>query len=232
MLIADKNKGLLFSSVTVAAGIPVAVGAAMALKLYYKTDQVVATFFGDAASCNGIFHEAMNIAAVHKAPVIFVCENNGLSINIPQHEWMSTKTVVEKAAGYGMPGKVVDGTDVEAVYEVSSQAVDRARSGLGPTLIDAVTVRLRPHKEGMFDNRTEDQLKKDWSRVSIALFSAKLKSEGVLDDRIEAEIKSALDQEINDAVIFAENSPFPKVSEINDNLFSDKMAKIFSQTNN
>ena len=229
MLIADRSKGLLFSSVTVAAGIPVAVGAAISLRLYSKSDHVVATFFGDAATCNGIFHESMNIAAVHKAPIIFVCENNGLSINISQSAWMSTKTVAEKAVAYGIVGVKVDGTDVEAVYDAASEAVDRARRGLGPTLIDAVTVRLRPHKEGMFDNRSVEQLKADWERDPLALYKAKLKTSHILQDSLENEMRSELEQEIEVAVNYARMSPFPEDSELMDNLYSPPMNAAFSR---
>jgi TPP-dependent pyruvate/acetoin dehydrogenase alpha subunit len=229
MLIADKSVGLLFSSVTVAAGIPVAVGAALGIKHYKKTDQVVACFFGDGATCNGIFHEAMNVATVHKAPVIFVCENNGLSINIPQGEWMSTKTVAERGSAYGMPSKLVDGTDVEAVYKVASKAVKRARDGLGPTLIDAVAVRLRPHKEGLSDNRSPLETKKLWKKDPIELYVKKLIQSHVLNNKMLSEMKLEIKNDIEDAVNYARSSSFPNSSGLMENTYSEEMSDIFSK---
>ncbi len=230
MLIADKSIGLLFSSVTVAAGIPVAVGAAIAIKNYLKTDQVVATFFGDGATCNGVFHEAMNLAAVQRAPIIFVCENNGLSINIPQSEWMSTKTVAERASAYGMHSVRVDGTNVEAVYRAALQAAKRARSGLGPSLIDAVTVRLRPHKEGLADNRTEKELRNVWKKDPVSLYSKKLIRAGLMDKKKLAVMKGELNEEIEDAVKFARASEFPKESELMKDLYGETLEGLFIQT--
>jgi acetoin:2,6-dichlorophenolindophenol oxidoreductase subunit alpha len=230
MLIADRGIGLLFSSVTVAAGIPVAVGAALALKRIPKNDKVVACFFGDGATCNGIFHEAMNVAAVHKAPVLFVCENNGLSINIPQNEWMSTRTVAEKASAYGMHGERVDGTDVEAVNVVARDAVARARSGSGPTLIDATTIRLRPHKEGLADNRTMNQMREEWKRDPIGLYISKLEIEGTINKNLVNEMKMNLGKEIDEAVEYAKAGSFPQESELMDNLYSEQMSNAFART--
>lgn len=231
MLIADKGTGLLFSSVTVAAGIPVAVGAALALQRIPDNDRIVACFFGDGATCNGIFHEALNLAAVRKAPVVFVCENNGLSINIPQKEWLSTTTVAERASGYGMPGVRVDGTDVEAVRTAMLQAVERARNGLGPTLIDAVTVRLRPHKEGLADNRSPEEMAREWERDPVGLYEKKLLRERQIDTAVLEEIVRKLRKEIDEAVEFAEKSEFPKISELRDNLYSPRMTASFSRAN-
>ena len=229
MLIADKSTGLLFSSVTVAAGIPVAVGAALALQRISKTDRIVACFFGDGATCNGVFHEALNLAAVRKAPVLFVCENNGLSINIPQREWLSTNTVAERAAGYGMPGVRVDGTDVEAVREITLEAAERARRGQGPTLIDATTVRLRPHKEGLADNRSPDEIAKEWEKDPVGLYEKKLLREHLISETRIDEMKRSLQKEIDDAVEFAKKSEFPEISELNDNLYSPRMSAAFSR---
>jgi pyruvate dehydrogenase E1 component alpha subunit len=228
MLIADKSVGFLFSSVTVGAGIPVATGAALAIKYYLKTNQVVASFFGDAASCNGPFHEALNLAAVHKAPVIFVCENNGLSINVPQSQWMSTKTVAERAAAYGIPGESIDGTDVEEVFRVATGAIERARSGAGPTLIDAETIRLRPHKEGLADSRSQLELKEAWKRDPLAVHLIRLKNAGILNDETQRRMKEAILTEMEEAVNFARNSPFPDDSELFADLFSPKTAEAFS----
>jgi len=229
MLIADKSTGLLFSSVTVAAGIPVAVGAALALQRISKTDRIVACFFGDGATCNGVFHEALNLAAVRKAPVLFVCENNGLSINIPQREWLSTNTVAERAAGYGIPGVRVDGTDVEAVREITLEAAERARRGQGPTLIDATTVRLRPHKEGLADNRSPDEIAKEWEKDPVGLYEKKLLREHLISETRIDEMKRSLQKEIDDAVEFAKKSEFPEISELNDNLYSPRMSAAFSR---
>jgi len=227
MLIADKSCGFLFSSVTVSAGIPVAAGAGLAIKLL-KTDQVVASFFGDAASGNAPFHEALNIAATHKAPVIFVCENNGYSINVRTSELMSTKTIAEKARAYAIPGIRVDGSDAESVYGAARQAVSRARSGKGPTLLEVVTVRLRPHKEGIGDTRSKRELAVAWKRDPVALYTNKLRKLGVLTTAAERDLHSEIESEVASATEFARRSEFPDETKLYDELYSEKVSNLFS----
>lgn len=229
MLIADRHTGLIFSSVTVGAGIPVAVGAALGIKYYTKKNQVVAALFGDAASGNALFHEALNLAAVNRAPVLFVCENNGLSINIPQREWMSGQTVAQKATGYGIPGVQIDGSDVEDVYRTATKAIMRARNGRGPTLIDAKVVRLRPHKEGMADTRSRREMASCWKKDPILLYAGKLKVQGLLTNAKEAAMRHLINEEVEEAVGYARASPVPETPELFTDLYTERTTEIFSR---
>ena len=227
MLFSDFSVGHAFTSVTVGAGIPVAVGIAMAIKLRMKTDQVAVAFFGDAATTNASFHESLNLASVQKAPVVFVCENDGLSINVPQTEYQSTRTVAEKGAAYGIEGLFVDGTDPEAVRRTAMHAVKKARNGKGPTLIDAQVVRLRPHKEGMGDTRSEEELAASRRRDPVIRYTRLLSKEGVVTEQQERKIRREIEGQIDKAVDFARTSPFPGTSEIFKDLYSDEMNLLF-----
>ncbi|MEM3054951.1 MAG: thiamine pyrophosphate-dependent dehydrogenase E1 component subunit alpha, partial [Candidatus Bathyarchaeia archaeon] len=144
MHIADFSLGVLGATAVVGAGIPIAAGAGLSIKLR-KTDQVVACFFGDGASNQGTFHEGINMAAIWKLPVIFVCENNLYAMGTRQSLVMVIENIAERASAYGIPGVVVDGNDVLAVYEATFKAVERARKGEGPTLIECKTYRHRGH---------------------------------------------------------------------------------------
>lgn len=222
MLIADTKSRLIFSSVTVGAGIPVAVGAAIAAKKYLDTDDIAVAYFGDGASCNATFHEALNMAAVHRAPVLFICENNGLSINIPQREWMPTETVAERSRAYCIPGVSVDGTDVEAVHRVAQVAITRARRGLGPSLIDAQVVRLRPHKEGLRDTRSSKELKTLWRRDPVGRYLKALRASGLLTRSGESRMRDEIQDEVNEAVEFATSSAYPDDLELYRDLYGSE----------
>jgi len=144
MHIADFSKGMLGATAVVGGGIPIAVGAGLSIKLR-DTNQVVACFFGEGASNQGTFHESINMAALWKLPVIFVCENNLYAMGTRQSRAMAIENVADRAIAYGIPGEVVDGNDVLAVYEVAWKAVERARKGEGPTLIECKTYRHKGH---------------------------------------------------------------------------------------
>jgi len=227
MLFSDFSVGHAFTSVTVGAGIPVAVGIGLAIKLRMKTDQVVVSFFGDAATTNASFHESLNLAAVQKAPVIFVCENNGMSINVPQAEYMSTRTVGEKGVAYGIEGLVIDGTDPEAVLVAASHAVKKARRGGGPTLIDAQVVRLRPHKEGLADTRSKEELIASRRKDPVLRYTRALYKERAITLEQERGIRREIEDEVGKAVDFARASPYPAESEIFKDLYSDEMNAAF-----
>jgi Pyruvate/2-oxoglutarate dehydrogenase complex, dehydrogenase (E1) component, eukaryotic type, alpha subunit len=147
MHIADPDIGMLGANGMVGGGIPHAVGAALAFKLLGK-DNVAVAFFGDGGSNQQNFHEAINLAAIWKLPVIFVCENNLYQISLPYSKQQLITSVAERGKAYGIPGVSVDGQDVLAVYEATREAVERARRGEGPTLIEARTYRFRGHFEG------------------------------------------------------------------------------------
>ena len=146
MHIADFSVGMLGANGIVGAGLPIATGAALAAQLE-KSDRVALAFFGDGASNEGAFHGSLNLAAIWKLPVIFVCENNRWAVSVPASYALSVDDVAARAAAYNIPGVIVDGTDVLAVYEVTAEAVQRARAGAGPTLIECKTYRWRTHAE-------------------------------------------------------------------------------------
>ncbi|MDH5532610.1 MAG: thiamine pyrophosphate-dependent dehydrogenase E1 component subunit alpha, partial [Candidatus Bathyarchaeota archaeon] len=144
MHIADFSIGMLGATAVVGAGLPIAAGAGLSIRLR-KTDQVVACFFGEGASNQGTFHEGINMAAIWKLPVLFVCENNLYAMGTRQSIVMAIENVADRATAYGIPGVVVDGNDVMAVYEAAREAVERARSGKGPTLMECKTYRHKGH---------------------------------------------------------------------------------------
>jgi len=144
MHIADFNVGMLGATAVVGAGLPIAMGAGLSIKLR-RTDNVVACFFGDGASNQGTFHEAINMAAIWKLPVIFVCENNIYAMGTRQSTVMLVEDIADRAVAYGIPGVTVDGNEVLAVYEAAQKAVERARKGEGPTLMECKTYRHKGH---------------------------------------------------------------------------------------
>jgi pyruvate dehydrogenase E1 component alpha subunit len=185
--LADFSVGSLGESGIVGAGMPIAVGAGLSAKLR-GTDDVCLCFFGDGGANAGPFHEAHNLAAVWDLPVIFLCENNGYAVRTAQRETTSITNIADRACAYGIPGHVVDGQDVLAVYNVVAEAVARARAGTGPTLIEAKTYRYRDHAE--FGNlarkfgpyRTEEEVENWLARDPIELFRATLIERGVLSE--------------------------------------------------
>jgi pyruvate dehydrogenase E1 component alpha subunit len=192
-------------SVPVGSQVLHAVGLAWAAK-YRRTDEVVMTFFGDGATSEGDFHEGMNFAAVFKVPVVFVCQNNQWAISVPLRHQTRTPTIAQKAMAYGMPGIQVDGNDLLAVYAAAGEAVQRARSGDGPTLIECVTYRLMMHTTADDPKRyrTEEEVA-DWrKRDPLPRFERYLMDKGVLTEpKLEA-IRAGVMDEIQSAVERAE----------------------------
>lgn len=192
---ADLN--IVTQSSEIATQIPHAAGAAYAAKLR-RTGQVVITYFGDGATSEGDFHEGLNFAAVHRVPAIFVCENNGYAISVPQRKQMAIQNIADRAAAYGIAGVTIDGNDPEAVYEVTLAAAERAMAGDGPTLIEAKTYRFAPHTSDDDDKgyRPPDEIAR-WRRERdpIARYAARLLERGVLDeagrDAIEGRVRAA-----------------------------------------
>lgn len=214
MHIADMDKGMLGANGIVGGGPPLACGSGLSAKIN-KTNQVTICFFGDGAAEQGTLHESLNLAAIWKLPVIFVAENNGYAESTPAHYHCSVENIADRASAYNMPGVSADGNDIFAVYEAAGEAVARARAGKGPTLLECKTYRFYGHYEG--DQQTykiaAENEKYQKERDPIKLFketvqARKLVSEGELkaiDDRVAALIE--------DAVKFAEESPFPDVTE-------------------
>lgn len=222
MHIADFSIGILGANGVVAGGLPIITGAGLSIKMR-KTDQVAVCFFGDGATNRGPVHEAMNMAAIWKLPVLFVVENNQWSSTTPLKDSCSVVDLYKRAAGYNMPGEKVDGNDILAVRKVTAKAVDRARAGEGPTFIENKTYRIKGHFEGDPQKyRTEEEVK-SWqdekdplNRFSRVLFKKRYLSRK-LADQILAEVQSKL----NEAVTFAEDSPFPEPEDALTDLYID-----------
>ena len=222
MHISNMELGMLGANGIVGAGPPIAVGAAFSNK-YRKTDRVAVSFFGDGASNEGAFHEAANMAALYKLPVIFVCENNGYGEYTPQAGHQAIVDVADRAAGYGMPGVVVDGMDAVAVYETAGAAIARARQGDGPTLLECKTYRFFDHVgvRGMgLSYRTDEELEEWQKRDPIRLFEARLAELGVLSQAEAAEMHETILADVKAGIAFAEESPPPNVGTLLDDVYA------------
>ncbi len=215
MHITDMSRGMLGVNPVVGGGIPHAVGAALSAKVL-GTDQVAVTFFGDGASNQGTFHESINLAAVWRLPCIFVCENNGYAQSTPVEYSVTVPDIAVRAQGYGIPGVVVDGQDVFAVDEAVKEAIARARSGDGPTLIEAKTYRYYGHFLG--DNplryRTKDEEDLHRQRDCILRFREQVLREESLTQQELDDIDSQVHVLIEEAVQFAEAAPLPDPGEL------------------
>ncbi len=190
-----------------------AVGIALAAKIR-RTGQVAMTTMGEGSSNQGDVHEGLNFAAIHKLPFIFVVENNGYAISVPLARQVAGSSVAERAAGYGIPGVVVDGADVLACYRASKEAVDRARRGDGPTLIEAKVLRLTAHSsdDQQTKYRSEEELAAERARDPLPLFRAQLVEAGILTADVEAAIVADIKAIVDDATDYAESQPDPDPS--------------------
>ena len=208
MHICDVKNGFFGTNAIVAAHIPIAGGVALSAKLR-KTGQVVVCFFGDGASCEGEFYETLNMASLWKVPLVLVCENNGYAISVPTRLSQSTPDVADRARGFGMPGVIVDGNDLFAVRDVTADAVQRAREGGGPTLIEAKTTRWERHSAFAAGKYASPEEAQKWKTVDpLPRFRRELLSMGATEDALDAKEQSAR-QAIDEAVEFAKNSPAP-----------------------
>ena len=197
-------------SITVGGHMIHAVGLAWAEQLL-GTDSVALTMFGDGATSEGDFHEAMNFAGVYRTPTVFFCQNNGWAISMPRVRQTASETIAQKAVAYGFPGVLVDGNDILAVEQVVSEAVDRARAGEGPTLIEALTYRIQGHTTADDHRRyrTGEDLASWLARDPLERVRLWLESQGAWDDLWQAEIESEASQRIEAAVAEAESlDPF------------------------
>jgi 2-oxoisovalerate dehydrogenase E1 component alpha subunit len=187
-----------------------AVGIALAAKIR-KTGQVAMTTMGEGSSNQGDVHEGLNFAAIHKLPFVFVVENNGYAISVPLVRQVAGSSVADRAAGYGIPGVVVDGADVLACYQASKDAVERARRGEGPTLIEAKVLRLTAHSsdDQQTKYRSEEELAAEKTRDPLPLFRGQLLDAGVLTAESEAEIAADIKATVDDATEYAESQPDP-----------------------
>jgi acetoin:2,6-dichlorophenolindophenol oxidoreductase subunit alpha len=213
MHIADVSKGNLGANGIVAGGIPIAVGAALALKLQ-GSDKVALSFFGDGATSEGAFHESVNLAAIWDLPVVFVCENNHYGMSMSVEEVSRLERVADRAAGYAIPGGTVDGNDVQEVYEAVAQAVAHARAGQGPTLIEAVTYRWKGHsKSDQNLYRTREEIESWRQRDPIDRFEQAVLEAGTLDQGEVQKLRDQARDAVRDAVRTGQAGP-PSSSDL------------------
>lgn len=214
MHIADMNKGILGANGIVGAGNPIACGAALSAQ-YRGTDQVTLSFFGDGASNQGTFHEAINLASAWKLPVVFINENNMFAISTPFKTISATENIADRAVGYGISGVIVDGMDAIAVYEAVSAAVERARRGEGPTLIESKTYRFVPHSKSDKEvYRTREEVLEWRKKCPIARMEKLLLKNGIIKEADIEKIKKEAAEQIEAAVEFAKNSEEPELDEL------------------
>ena len=222
MHIADFSIGMLGANGIVAGGIPIVTGAGLAAQLEGK-GRVAVSFFGDGASNAGPFHESINIAATWKLPMLYVCENNLYSAGTIAADTLALSDVAARAAGYGIPGVVVDGNDVMAVYEAAEAAVNRARAGQGPSLIECKTYRWRGHTErpGQEDPRPKEEIEEWRQRDPIHRFATSLMDHDILTEEAWQKMDAEILEAIEDAVKFSEESPFPEPEAAVEDIFAE-----------
>ncbi|MDI3528883.1 MAG: acetoin:2,6-dichlorophenolindophenol oxidoreductase subunit alpha [Thermoanaerobacter sp.] len=226
MHIADATKGILGANGIVGGGFPIAAGAALSAKMR-GTDQVAVCFFGDGASNQSTFHEALNIASIWKLPVVFVCENNLYGISMRQDKHQAIEDVADRAIGYGIPGVTVDGNDVLAVYEVAKEAINRARSGAGPTLVECKTYRYRGHFEGdPTIYRSKEEVEEWLAKDPILRLSKHILDNDVATEKELKDIEARIVEEVEEAVRFAEESPYPKEEAAVEDVYTDIVEEV------
>ena len=220
MHIADFSKGILGANGVVGGGFPIMTGAGLSIKLR-GTDQVGMVFFGDGASNRGTFHEAVNMAAVFKLPIIFVCENNRYASTSPAEKMVAGGSIANRAHAYGIPGAINDGSNVLAVRESVAEAVKRAREGFGPSIIENETYRYKGHFEGDRQRyRTPDEIQEyRLARDPIDRFETQLLEDKVATQKEIDAMKAEVAEEIEEAVQFATDSPLPDPHEAMQGLF-------------
>jgi 2-oxoisovalerate dehydrogenase E1 component alpha subunit len=225
----QRSLNIISQSSPTGTQVPHAAGIGLGIKIRNQlagriVDEAVAwVSFGEGTSSQGEVHEAMNLAGAHKLPVIFVCENNGYAISVPQRQQMGVDDVADRAAGYGFPGVVVDGADVLACFEATQAAVERARRGDGPTLLEFKCVRLTPHSSDDNDRtyRTPEELKALKQSDPIAKYASYLRDEGLLSDAQESEIKERIKQQVNQATAEAEAAPSPDAGSLLRHIYTE-----------
>ena len=227
MHLADFSIGILGESGIVASALPVAVGAALGSKMQ-GNDRVVVSFFGDGASNQGACHEAMNLASIWNLPVIFICENNQYAVTTHFTDTVAVENISDRAQAYNMPGVLVDGQDIMAMYEVTKEAVSRGRAGLGPTLIEARTYRYQEHSEALNrilrdEYRSDEELEQWKRRDPIDLFKALLIDQNIASVNKINELQESVTEAIADALQFARESPYPKEEDLWEDMYADPL---------
>ena len=225
MHLADFSIGILGESGILGSSIPTAVGAALGSKLQ-GNDRVAVPFFGDGASNEGAFHESLNLAAIWKLPVVFLCENNQYAITSSFKQMVASNNIADRSAAYDIPGVLVDGQDVIAMHEAVSQAVARARAGQGPSLIEGRTYRYYDHSLGLSrivrDPYRDDDEVEEWKqRDPILIHKELLLEQGIATQEEIDQMENEIKEQIQDAITFARESPYPEPSELFEDMFAD-----------
>lgn len=235
MHLADNSVGIIGESAIVGGGIPLATGCGLSAKVR-RSDQVNLCFFGDGAVNQGTFHECLNMGALWKLPVVYFCENNGYAITTSVARSHGQPNIAKRAQAYGMPGVIVDGQDVRAVYQVASEAATRARRGEGPTLIEAKTYRFDEHNVNLHVGAKkpyrplEEAEEYRTHRDPIALFRRVLLNEGFSEIELVA-IESEIAKAVDEAIQFAEESPSPDPATLYDYMYSHPIHSRTSEPN-
>ena len=222
---SSKRLGIVTGSSPIATQIPHAAGIAYAIK-YRNEDAVVGCWFGDGATSEGDWHEGLNFAGIHKLPVVWYCENNKYAISVPLSKQMAVKNVADRASAYGCEGVMVEGNDVLGCYEASRRAVDRAREGGGPTLIELKTYRFHPHTSDDDDRtyRSREEVEEAKRNDSILVFGSYLKEQGILDDDAIEELRAEIKGQVDGAVDESWNAEDPSADSALQNVFAEPPA--------
>ena len=224
MHLADFSIGILGESGVVASALPVGVGAALASRVR-KDGRVTACFFGDGATAQGSVHESLNLAAVWKLPVIFVCENNQYGVTTASRNTIAAKRIADLATSYNIHGEQIDGQDVVAMYEAVNHAVERARAGKGPSLIEGLTYRFEEHSLGLDKvlkkpYRSKEEVDRWKQRDPIVIHRTRLLEQEIMSETAAHEMDERIVAQVGEAVTFARESPWPKPAELYDDMFA------------
>jgi pyruvate dehydrogenase E1 component alpha subunit len=224
MHIADFSRGMLGANAIVGGGIALATGAGLAASVR-GSGQVAVAFFGDGAANQGVLHESLNLAAIWRLPVVYVCENNDFAESTPTAYATSVPDIATRAAGYGIPGVVAHGGDVLRVYAAARAAVDRARAGDGPTLLEVKTYRFMGHFEGDPERYRDDEERKELvEKDAIPLLRERLLAEGHASEAELEELRAEIEVAVDRAVEFARSSPFPDPAGIERYVYPEQAA--------
>ena len=219
MHMGDMSRRLIAIISAMAASVPVAAGAALALK-YKGTRNIAYCFFGDGATSRGDWHEGLNLASVQKLPVVYVCNNNQYAYSTPVSKQMACANVADRAPGYGIPAEIVDGNDVLAVHEAAQRAAQHARAGNGPYLIECKTFRMTGHSAHDSADYVPPGLREEWEKKDpIARLERKMTRKGWASQDEISQLHEEIRQEVDAAIEWAENSPYPDASELLDNVY-------------
>jgi TPP-dependent pyruvate/acetoin dehydrogenase alpha subunit len=222
MHICNRELGILGANGIIGGGLTIAAGSALSA-LYRKTNQVTLCFFGDGGANQGVFHESLNLAALWKLPVVFICENNQIAATTPVSEVIPTESIGQRGHCYGIYGNTIDGNDVEAVYDEVGRRVDASRKGEGASLIECLTFRQKPHCMDMVESRqwTREELKEVEKMDPVAAYESVLIDKGIITVKEAGKLKDDVRKEIEEAAGFALASDFPDASTVNQYVYAD-----------